>query len=198
MRVVPCTSDQRVRPAVRRDFDSTERAWGHREFTQAVDHAKRVGPEGLSDSELIHICRGAHNYLSKFWADAQPFFVELWRRIEEGSIVRTKTEACRLIGCSLRWAEMIVAGTAKGHNRRKANEEKTEFEGTSQTLELRSNQDYVVDITSYAEKKLQPLVAQGELNRYSNICRLLEKFFADTRKLEHVDDLYGGSRTRVS
>jgi hypothetical protein len=182
---------QRVRPSVREDVVPTERAWSHREFTLAVDHAKRVGPEGLSDSELIHMCRSAHNYLSKFWADAEPFFVELWRRIEEGSIphVRTKTEACRLIGCSLRWAEMIVAGTAKGNNRRKADRAKTEFEGTSQTFEPRTNQVYVSDVTGYAEGELKPLLAAGEWSRYSHICKLLAKQFADARKVIHIVDM---------
>jgi len=42
-------------------------------------------------------------------ANAGPRFVELWRRIEEGKFPYTKAELCRLVGVSLRWAEVIVA-----------------------------------------------------------------------------------------
>jgi hypothetical protein len=46
-----------------------------------------------------------------FGDELQKYFVELWRRIEEGSLpgIHTKAEACDLIGCSVRWAEAIVA-----------------------------------------------------------------------------------------
>jgi hypothetical protein len=46
-------------------------------------------------------------------ADAGRSFVELWRRIEEGQFPYTKAELCRLIGCSLRWAEEFVARTGR-------------------------------------------------------------------------------------
>jgi hypothetical protein len=48
--------------------------------------------------------------------NVRPALVELWKRIDEGrsGYIHTKAEACRLTGCSLRWAEKIVAGTANG------------------------------------------------------------------------------------
>jgi hypothetical protein len=196
MKVVIRKSMRRFRPRKRRGVVPTERTWNHRDFAREVDKSKAGEPGGLSDDELLYFCRGADGFFTHFWADAQPFFVELWKRIEEGRIsyIHTKTEACRLIGCSLRWAEKIVAGTAKGSNSSKTTKGNTEFEGEPQTPE-RSNQDYVDDITGYAEKQLQPLVARGEWKRYSNICMLLKKHFADERKLAHVDDLNGDNRT---
>src|SRR4029077_3737551 len=177
MKVAIRTSMRRFRPRKRRSAVPTERRWNHRDFARETDKFKAVGPGGLSDDELLNFCRGADGFFTHFWADARPFFVELWKRIEAGRIsyIHTKTEACRLIGCSLRWAEKIVAGTTKSSNKNRAN---TKFESTAQAL-ARSNQDYVADITGFVEKKLQPLVAQGEWTRYSNICKLLERFFAD-------------------
>ena len=196
MKVVVRTSMRRFRPRKRSRVVPAERSWNHRDFAHEVDKSRAGGPGGLSDAELLHFCRGADGFYTHFWADAQPFFVELWKRIEEGRIsyIHTKTEACRLIGCSLRWAEKIVAGTAKSSNSSKTNKEKAEFKGASQTPE-RSKQEYFDDITGYAEKQLQPLVARGEWKRYSNICMLLKKHFADERKLAHVDDLNGDNRT---
>jgi hypothetical protein len=49
----------------------------------------------------------------KLSADAGASFTELWRRTEEGQLPDTKTEICRFIGCSLRWAEEIVAEAAR-------------------------------------------------------------------------------------
>ena len=196
MNVVVSKSVRRFRPRKRSYVVPIKRTWNHRDFAHEVDKSKAVGPGGLSDNELLRFCRGADGLYTHFWADAQPFFVELWKRIEEGRIsyIHTKTEACRLIGCSLRWAEKIVAGTAKSSKKNRLN---TKSEGTRQGLE-RSNQDYIADITGYAEKKLQPLVAQGEWTRYSNVCKLLESFFAEARELEHRDDLNPDSRTRRS
>jgi hypothetical protein len=101
-----------------------------------------------------------------------------------------------LIGCTLRWAEKIVEGTAKNPGKRKAPQEESECEVTSQTPQLRTNREYFDDITGYAEKKLQPLLAGDEWNRYGNICKLVERFFAEAKNLNHVDDLNRSSRTR--
>src|SRR5205807_1055977 len=105
-----------------------------------------------------------------FWVDCERFFVELWKRIKEKRIpeVPTKKEACRLIGCSPRWAQLIVSGSA---NKRK----KTEASGNaahphvhSKRPEPRTNQEYVADIRSYAEKKVKALWVQGESRRSRN------------------------------
>ena len=116
MKVAIRTSMRRFPPRKRRGVVPTGRTWNHRDFAREVDKSKAGGPGGLSDDELLYFCRGADGFFTHFWADARPFFVELWKRIEAGRIsyIHTKTEACRLIGCSLRWAEKIVADTANG------------------------------------------------------------------------------------
>jgi hypothetical protein len=176
--------------------DVSERVWSHAEFALALERVKGAGPAGLRDGDLLEFCRGAHkHYKTHFWADARPFFIELWRRIGEKQIpnIRTKAEACRLIGCSLRWAELIVSGGARKKTKFGTNEVKTERETHAKDVELRTVQEYVADITAYTARKLQPLWARGEWSRCRNIYKLLEVHFDDVRKVDHVDDLNAGN-----
>jgi hypothetical protein len=86
------------------------------QYRKELEKALQIGPGNLSNAVLFRLLRGVRtDFLVHFWADVRPFFVELWRRIENKQIadIPTKTEACRLIGCSVRWAERIVAGTAR-------------------------------------------------------------------------------------
>jgi hypothetical protein len=63
---------------------------------------------------MKRIVRKSEKAIPQCWlADAERSFVELWRMIEEGQLPYTKAEVCRFIGCSLRWAEQIVAGAAR-------------------------------------------------------------------------------------
>src|ERR1700741_2056412 len=73
----------------------SEHAWSADRFMRELERAKRVGPAGVSDAELLRFCQEGHRFVTHFWIDAGPFFVELWRRIEQGRIanVRTKEEA---------------------------------------------------------------------------------------------------------
>jgi len=112
-------------------------------FSLKLERVKRVGPAGLLDVDLLEFCRGAHkHYKTHFWVQARPFFIELWRRIDENRIpeIRTKTEACRLIGCSLRWAQLIVSGGAMKKTKRGAKEVKVGPNTYSKDVELRTTQ----------------------------------------------------------
>ena len=145
----------------------SEPGWSTERFMRELERAKRIGPAGLSDAELLRFCQEGHRFVTHFWIDAGPFFVELWRRIEQGDIanIRTKEEASRLIGCSSRWARMIVAGTARDSNKHKA-------------TKPRSDEDFADDIARYASNRLQLLMVRNS-PRLSDICTLLEEHFAE-------------------
>jgi hypothetical protein len=159
--------------------------WTFAEYTSEIGKARRIGPANLSDAGLLGIC--TRHVKAHFWADVRPFFVELWERIEKGSMpeVHTKAEACRRIGCSLRWAERIIADTARKKTGRKA----TGNGAPSRKFEPRTNEEYVMDITSYAERKLRPLWASREVKRCLNIYRLLSEHFDDAARIPDSDDL---------
>jgi len=156
------------------------------EFAAALSKAQQSGPGVLSNDELLGFCRKAFGYFeSHFLIDARPFFVELWWRIEARRIagIRTKTEACRHIGCSLRWAEMVIAGTAKDSNKHKAKAMRKECEVSSRTEAL-TDSDYADAIARYADNKLEP-VKSVEWGRFQEICTMLEQSFAQAAKGLH-------------
>jgi hypothetical protein len=161
--------------------------WNHTEFVRELAKAEAVGISEISNEGLLRFCRGAYGFLAHYLVDLRPFFQEVWRRIENGRISLTKTEACKLIGCSLRWAEKIVDGTARDSNG--AKEERTETVGAAQTPAQRSNQDFVLDVTRYAEMKLRPLKVRGERDRCRNICKLVANYFIDAGNVAHIDEV---------
>ena len=169
-----------------RNIRSTNRTWSRSEFTRELAKVEEVGINKISNEDLLRFCRGAHGCFGHYLADLQPHFQEVWRRIEDGRITLTKTEACKLIGCSLRWAEKIVDGTARDANR--ARTKTAELEGVPQTLAPRSNSDFVLDVTRYAEMKLRPLMARGERGRCRNIYKLVADYFTDAGSVAHVDE----------
>jgi hypothetical protein len=150
------------------------KAMSQNEFVSVLEDAKQIGPAALSNDDLLRFCRNAYGHFAKhFWIDAQPFFVELWRRVEAHQIpgIRTKAEACRHAGCSERWGQMLVAGTAKDSNKHKANRKRTECEVSSRPHALSDN-DYVDAIARYAEAKLEDLKSAatgGDFGRFA-IC----------------------------
>jgi hypothetical protein len=156
----------------------SEPAWSADRFMRELERAKRVGPAGLSDAELLRFCQEGHRFVTHFWIDAGPFFVELWRRIEEHRFanVRTKEEACRLLGCSSRWARMIVAGTARESNKHKATKARTEV--SSCAPKQQSDEDFADDIARYARDRLQLLTARNS-PRLPEIRTSLEEHFAE-------------------
>ena len=142
-------------------LDGTE--WNPAEFTLAVSSISDV--TSLSNDDLFGVCRGAHHcYQFHYLADFQPFFLELWKRIEARSIpnIPTKREACRLIGCSLRWAEEIVAGTA--HDPKRA----LKPEPTDKEIAL--------EINRYADETLSVVKAEDRI-LYLEICGRLANHF---------------------
>jgi hypothetical protein len=155
-------------------------AWSDLEFASALKTAQQIGPSALSNDALLRFCRGAYGYFEKrCWKDAEPFFRELWRRVENHRIpgIRTKTEVCQQIGCGLRWAEMIVAGTAKDSNGHKAKGMRTPCELSSHSHKPQNDEDYADVIARYADHTLAPLMARN-WGRYQAVCKRLEDFFA--------------------
>jgi hypothetical protein len=161
-------------------------AWNSDEFASELGRASDIGVAKLSDKELLRVCAGAHQHIKiHFLVDARPFFIELWTRIEEKRVPYNKVQAARLLGCSLRWIEAIIAGTARKGTKREA----AHPGAATRRFEPRTVQEYVADIRSFAEKKLKTLWVHGASDRYRNICGLLEEHFADAARIDHIDDL---------
>lgn len=168
--------------------------WDHEDFVLKLEKAKAADPTELSATDLLDFCRGASRHFRKhYWVDARPFFVELWDRIERKKIpeVPTKTAACKEIGCTLRWAEAIVAGTAKDSNAPKANGERSACEVTSHDRSKWSNRDYFNHITSHAISMLDTFTADDPGKR-SLVCLDLERLFAEAAAVRHASDLVVG------
>jgi hypothetical protein len=130
-------------------------------------NGKRVEPNALSAAELLRICRRR----SKPWIKSRKWFNEFLERVKQGRIpnVRTQAEACRAIGCSLRWMQMIIAGTAADSNKHKKTRREVDVAALAQ-----SDEDYANDIARYAQRKLQLLMTQDP-PRFSEIYQLLEE-----------------------
>jgi hypothetical protein len=146
-------------------------------FSRSCCAAGREDTAALSNDELLGHCRAVcENVLRRRWIDERPLFVEVFRRVENHLIpnVRTKADACRLIGCTTRWAEMIVGGFAKDSN--KAKKTRKECEVSSGALAAVSDEALISDILRYADRRLQRLMAE-DWSRYRTVCELLENFF---------------------
>jgi hypothetical protein len=157
---------------------SPESVWTHDELARELDAAKRIGAAQLSNDHLLHLCRGACGHFAKhLWKAARPFFRELWRRIERHEIrgVRNKKEACRQIGCSPRWVQMILSGAADNPDRNKAKGMRTKCELNSHAQAL-TDEDYVDIIARHADAKLE-IVKSQDWPRFREICRLLQQSF---------------------
>ena len=155
-----------------------EMVWTHLEFARALETAKQQGAKNLPNEALLALCKGILTYFGHFWADGRPFFGELWARIESKDFPYNKREACDRIGLSVRWAQKIIAGTARPLGSRK-----------NPVPEDWANNDYFVAITHCAEKTLRPLIANGEQHRYPNIYQLVRERFAEMRMIKHIDEI---------
>jgi hypothetical protein len=144
----------------------------------------------MSDADLLSFCRGAHSYFhAHFWADARPFFLELWKRIEEQKmpeIENSKTEACKAIGCSIRWAQMIVRGTAKESNSGKTKGKKIKGEFTSRQEPL-TKDEYVFAILKFGFETIKPL-RRDSWELYRDICAEVAKQFGEASKTPDADN----------
>jgi hypothetical protein len=147
---------------------------------QVFNETKPIGPAALSNAALFRVCRNKH----KPWIKCAKCFREAFKRAKQGRIpgARTQAEVCRLIGCSIRWAQMVIAGTAADSNRHKASN--TNHERGSGTAKPKSDAAYVYEITRYAQDLLQLLMIQDP-QRFREICRLLASSFTEAaRRIE--------------
>jgi hypothetical protein len=165
--------------------------WSQPDFEREVKKAQKIGPQKMADADLLSFCRGAHSYFyAHFWADARPFFVELWKRIENHEmpeVQNSKTEACKRIGCSIRWAQMIVRGTAKDSNAGKAREKKIKGEVTSPSQELLTDDEYVAQVLKLGFATLKPLL-RDNWERYRAICAELSEQYYEASKTPDADN----------
>jgi hypothetical protein len=159
----------------------TDLVWSEEQCSIELDKAKRIGVRNLSNKALLGLCRSLRaRFLAHYWADARPFFVELWRRIENKQIadIPTKTEACRLLGISLRWAEKIVDGKAK---KRAGDVAGLNF--SAPHPQLFTDEELVIDIENYASKQLQALVRENP-KRCGDVCAAIAEHFERLRRIE--------------
>jgi hypothetical protein len=156
--------------------------WSEEQCSTELEKARRIGVRNLSNRALLGLCRSLRTrFLTHYWADARPFFVELWRRIENKQIadIPTKTEACRLLGISMRWVEKIVEGKAK--KQRTADSAGVNF--CAPHPQLFTDEELVVDIESYASKQLQALARENP-KRYDDVCTAIAEHFGRLRRIE--------------
>jgi hypothetical protein len=159
-----------------------ELVWSEEQISSELEKAKRIGVRNLSNGDLLRLCRSLRGrFLTHFWADARPFFVELWRRIENKQIadIPTKTEACRLLGISMRWAEKIVEGKAK----KKGAPDSAGLNFCAPHPQLFTNEEFVVDIGGYANRQLQALARENR-KRYDDVCTAIADHFGRLRRIE--------------
>jgi hypothetical protein len=92
------------------EFSSRKAARGRDAVGFEFESTKRVVPEALSNTALLRTCRNRH----KPWSQCAKYFREAYKRAKQGRIpgVRTQADLCRSIGCSVRWLQMVMAGTA--------------------------------------------------------------------------------------
>jgi hypothetical protein len=177
------TNISRPAPAATRKPDLI---WSHADFTREMDKAKRIGPQKMSDSGLLSLCRGISGYYhAHFWVDARPFFKELWQRINSGQMHMNKTEACRRIGCTRQWANAIVSGRAderrSQHAQAKQAKGGTLISAVNEVAALPTDEEFVHEIRELAFAKLAPLL-KDHWGRYRSICAELAKHFAEASK----------------
>jgi hypothetical protein len=164
----------------------TTRISDHNEFARQLANAEVVGAKKMKNEDLLSFCHNAYGFFGHYLAHSRPFFQEVWQRIEDGRISLTKTEACKSIGCSLRWGERIVAGTASDSTR--AKRKTAELERAPALAEC-SIPEFVQNVTRYAEMKLRPLFARGEKDRCRNIYLLAADYFSRAATVAHVDEV---------
>ena len=169
-----------------------EVVWTHAEFGRELEKAKQIGPNKMSDTDLLRFCRGVNCYYhSHFWVDARPFFRELWHRINDGKLRMSKTEACRRIGCTPQWANAIVSGRAD--ERRTVRAQAKAAKGgnlVSASTSLPTDEEFVDEILKRAFAKLEPLLSD-HWDRYRSICGELAKHFEEASKTPLIAKAHG-------
>ena len=171
--------------------------WNHADFGRELEKAKRIGPKQMSNRDLLNFCHGVSGYYRvHFWVDARPFFQELWRRINAGTLHMNKSEACQRIGCTRQWANAIVSGRADERRRVRAEAKKArggnQVSGLTASTSLPTNEEFVHEIRELSFAKLKPLLA-GQWNRYRAICEELAKEFAEASKTPPIAKAHGAA-----
>lgn len=164
--------------------------WSHIDFGRELEKAKRVGPEKMSNDDLVSFCHGVSGYYhAHFWADARPFFLELWRRIDAGKLHMSKTAACRKIGCTRQWANAIVSGRADERREVRAKAKRAKggnlVSAAKTSTALLTDEEFVDEISKHAFAKLKPLLS-SHLDRYRAICKELANQFDEASKTPPV------------
>src|ERR1700689_2132135 len=178
--------DRRPSPIV--SARKPEVVWGHAGFGSELKRARRIGPKKMSNDDLVSFCHGANGYYhAHFWADARPFFLELWRRIDAGKLNMSKTAACQKIGCTRQWANAIVSGRAdkRRENREKAKAAEGEnlVSAAEPRTALLTDKEYVREMLEHAFAKLTPLLP-SHWDRYRKICEELARQFGEASKTQ--------------
>ena len=169
--------------------------WSHADFERELEKAKKIGPQKMSDNELMSFCHGISGYYhAHFWVDARPFFRELWHRINAGKLEMSKKEACRRIGCTRQWANAIVSGRADKRRSDRAQAKATKGGNLVSTVNpstaLPTDEEYVHEILKETFDKLTPLLA-NHWERYRTICAELAKQFAEASKTTPIAKAHG-------
>jgi len=168
--------------------------WSHAEFGRELEKAKRIGPQKMSDSDLLSFCHGISGYYHvHFWVDARPFFRELWYRINIGKLRMSKTEACRRIGCTPQWANAIVSGRADNSSQRAKAKEANGgnlLSDPSASAALPTDEEFVHQIMKQAFDKLAPLL-KDHWERYRAICKELAEHFDEASKTTPIAKAQG-------
>jgi hypothetical protein len=164
-----------------------EVVWTRADYERELHEAKLIGPKFMSDEALVSFCHGVSGYYhAHFWADARPFFQELWKRIEGGKLKMSKSEACRQIGCSRQWANAIVSGRADEHRNASAKAKQAKsgklLSAVSASTPILTDDEYVHEISKHAFAKLEPLLQQNHWDRYRKICKELAEQFEEASK----------------
>jgi len=178
----------RSAPFANRECPKPEVVWSHADFGSELKRARRIGPKKMSNDDLVSFCHGANGYYhAHFWADARPFFLELWRRIDAGKLNMSKTAACQKIGCTRQWANAIVSGRAdkRRENREKAKAAEGEnlVSAAEPRTALLTDKEYVREILEHAFAKLTPLLP-SHWDRYRKICEELARQFGEASKTQ--------------
>lgn len=122
--IIKALDNERVEPANEPDI-----VWTYKDLPRELAKADQVGPRKISHEHLLSFCHGINTFQhGRLLMDARPYFVELWRRINQGELKMSKAEACRRIECTPQWVNAIISGRAD--ERREQREEAKELAKT--------------------------------------------------------------------
>ena len=185
------TAHAHVGSSTRRHFVVTGSLWSRHKLDVQLARVKRIGVAKVPYGLLLECgYQGIYQFGKRCLSQLSPILVELSRRVECHQVpgILTKTQLCAIVGCSLRWLEVIVSRAKQRTGNDTDRGGASEPAAASQAFDLPTSQELVTEIMAYAMKKLEPLMRQGLWNRYRNVCRLLAQHFAACLMIEHPSD----------